>query len=109
MTIHTTAADAKLIRPARGSSWLMLGFVLPGILLLPAVAAAIRRGKSPLWCGLVLLLMLGWLGCGGGGSSSTPTPTPTPTPTSQTYSVTATGSATGATSGTTGTISVTVN
>jgi len=109
MTITTTTSDAKLIRPARGSSWLMLGFILPGILLLSAGAAAIRRSKNCLGCGLALLLMLGWLGCGGGSSGTpTPTPTPTPAPTSLTYSVTATGAATGATSGTTGTIQVTV-
>jgi subtilase family serine protease len=109
MTITTTASDAKLVRPARGSSWLMLGFILPGILLLSVGASAIRRSKNCLWCGLALLLMLGWLGCGGGSSSTpTPTPTPTPTSTSQTYNVTATGAATGATSGTTGTIQVTV-
>jgi hypothetical protein len=81
--------------------------VLPSILLLPAGAATIRRRKNWLWCGLALLLMLGWLGCGG-GSSSTPPPPPPPSG-SQTYSVTATGAATGATSGTTGTIQVTVN
>ncbi len=104
MTINTTTSEAKLIRPARGSSWLMLGFVLPTILLLPAGATAIRRRKNWLWCGLALLLMLGWLGCGG-GSSSTPPPPPSG---SQTYSVTATGAATGATSGTTGAIQVTV-
>jgi Pro-kumamolisin, activation domain len=109
MTITTTASDAKLIRPVRGSSWLMLGFILPGFLLLSVGAATIRRSKNCLWCGLALLLMLGWLGCGGGSSGTpTPTPTPTPTSTSQTYNVTATGAATGATSGTTGTIQVTV-
>jgi subtilase family serine protease len=104
MTINTTASEAKLVHPARGSSWLMLGFMLPGILLLPAGAAAIRRRKNGLWCGLALLLMLGWLGCGG-GSSSTPPPPPSG---SQTYSVTATAAATGATSGSTGAIQVTV-
>jgi subtilase family serine protease len=107
MTITTTTSDAKLIRPAHGSSGLLLAFVLPSILLLPAGAATIRRRKNWLWCGLALLLMLGWLGCGG-GSSSTPPPPPPPSG-SQTYSVTATGAATGATSGTTGTIQVTVN
>jgi subtilase family serine protease len=96
MTIATTAADAKLIFPREHrSSWLMLGLLLPGILLLPAGAAAIRRRRNCLWCGLTLLLIVGWLGCGG-SSSSTTTPPP---PTSQNYTVTVTGSATNATSG----------
>jgi hypothetical protein len=102
MTITTTTSDAKLIRPARGSSWLALGLVLPGVLLLPAGAAAIRRRKNWLWCGLALLLMVGWVGCGSNSSTTTPPPT------SRTYTVTATGSATGATPSTTGSITVTV-
>lgn len=104
MTINTTTADAKLVPPARGSSWPMLGFALPGLLLVPAGARAMRRRKMWLLIGLVLLLTLSWAACGGGNSSTTTTTTST----SQNYSVTVTGSATGATAGTSSAITVTV-
>jgi len=95
MTINTAAGSAALIRPARGSSLGMLGlFVLPGILLLPVAAGAIRRRRNWLWCGLALLLVVSWVGCGSGSSNGGGGG-------SQTYTVTVTASATNVTQATT--------
>jgi hypothetical protein len=104
MTINTTTSDAKLIRPAHGSSLLMLGLMLPGLLLVPAGAGVVRRRKMWLLIGLVLLLTLSWAACGGGPSSNNNNNT---APTSQNYTVNVSGSATGATAGTTS-VTVTV-
>ena len=85
MRITTTTSDATLVRPARGSSLLMLALVLPGILLLPAGAGAIRRRENWLWCGLALLLIVSCVvGCGGNSTTTT---------SGKTYAVTVTASA----------------
>jgi hypothetical protein len=104
MTITTTSADAQLLLPGIGpkrhiSSWLMLGLLLPGLLLVLPRKSTMRKPKIVFWCGVILMLMLAWVGCGGGSSSSSGSGSSSQQG-SQNYTVTVTASSTGATSGT---------
>jgi subtilase family serine protease len=101
ITVTTTSADAQL-RKLGHWSWAAFAMLLPGLLWLSD--GRIRRRRLAWMAAVLVLLAVGFAGCGGGSSS---TPSQTTPPSSQTYTETVTATGSGITSSATITVTVT--